>query len=133
MAEEDVDNLPPEEKIKRLKELEKKKKKEIEEAQKMLRETEKELTEREEWKRKVPIPQVAAESMGEMSEAEKEIIRAHKGLKEVEVLIEEVNLKDRLPFWHNNPVLQFIVILITHNSYHIGQIMILKNILKTQT
>ena len=56
-----------------------------------------------------------------------------EGLKEVEVLIEEVNLKDRLPFWHNNPVLQFIVILITHNSYHIGQIMILKNILKTQT
>ena len=89
MAEEDVDNLPPEEKIKRLKEIEKKKKKEIAEAQEMLRRTEKELTEREEWKRKVPIPQVAAESIGEMSEAEKEIIKAHKGLKEVEKEVEE--------------------------------------------
>lgn len=81
MPEEELKNLPPEEKIRRLKEREEKKRKEIEEAQKMLREAEKELSDKEEWRRKVPIPQVAAERVEEMSEAEKEIIKAHRGLR----------------------------------------------------
>lgn len=79
--EEEIKGLPPEEKIKRLKETEEKKRKEIEEAQKMLREAEKELTDKEEWQRKVPIPQVAAEEVEEMSEAEKEIVKAHRGIR----------------------------------------------------
>lgn len=82
MAEEDIKNLPPAERIKKLKGLEKKKKKEIEEAQEILRETERELTEEEEWKRKIPIPEVTKEQVEEMSEAEKEIIKAHKDLRE---------------------------------------------------
>jgi hypothetical protein len=104
MSKDEMKDLPPEERIKRLKvlrnsrrisgtpkiylkflmELEKKKRREIEEAQEMLKETEEELTEKEDWKRKVPIPQIAAEEMEMMSEAEKEIIKAHKGLKEEE-------------------------------------------------
>lgn len=89
MAEEDLKGLSPAERIKRLRELEKKKKQEIAEAQKMLKESEKELTDREEWERKVPIPQVAAEQAEGLSEAEKEILKTHKGLREVTAEPEE--------------------------------------------
>ena len=61
--------------------MEKKKKKEIAEAQKMLKESESELTAKEEWQRKVPIPQVAVEGSVELSAAEKEVLESHKGLK----------------------------------------------------
>lgn len=82
MADEELDNLPPEERIRKLKELEEKKRKEIEEARKKLKESEKELVDREEWERKVPIPQVATEETSGMSAAEKEIVKAHKGISE---------------------------------------------------
>lgn len=80
MIEEEIKNLPPKEKIRKLKELEEKKKEEIEEAQKILKESEKELTEREDWEKKIPIPQVEVESTENRTEAEKEIIEAHKGI-----------------------------------------------------
>jgi len=94
MPEDDLEGLPPEEKIKKLKELEEKKKKEIAEAQKMLKESERELGDREEWRRKVPIPQVAAEEISGMSEAEREIIEAHKGLRERREIVEEEGLEE---------------------------------------
>ena len=52
---DDLKNVPPEERIKKLKELEEKKKKEIEEAQKAIRESEQEITEKRKWEDKVPI------------------------------------------------------------------------------
>ncbi len=51
------------------------------------------------------------------------------GLLELKNLIEYVNLAEGLSFWHNDPVVQFVVVAITHNSYHTGQILYLKKIL----
>ncbi|HLD72629.1 MAG TPA: hypothetical protein VJA23_03515 [Candidatus Nanoarchaeia archaeon] len=82
MVEDELKNLPPEERIKRLKELEKKKKQEIEEAQKRIKESEVELTARDEWIRRVPIPQVAKENLKDLTREEKEVVKAHRGLKE---------------------------------------------------
>lgn len=74
--------LPPEERIKRMKELEQKRKKEIEDAQKIIKESEKELTERKKWKDKVPIPEVAKEDLEGLSETAREILKVQKGVKE---------------------------------------------------
>lgn len=82
MPNDDVKNLPPEERIKKLKELEQKRKKEIEEAQKIIKESEKELTERRKWKDKVPIPEVAKEDLEGLSETAREILKVQKGVKE---------------------------------------------------
>lgn len=82
MADEDIKKLPPEERIKKLKELEEKRKKEIEEAHKIIRESENELKERRKWAEKVPIPQVASEDFKSLSAEEKEIVRIHRGIKE---------------------------------------------------
>lgn len=80
--EDELKNLPPRERIRRLKELEEKRKKEIEEAQKLIKESEEEISAREEWERKVPIPQVAREDFTESTSEEKEILEAHKGRRE---------------------------------------------------
>ncbi len=82
MADSSIKNLPPEERIKKLKELEAKRKKEIEEAQKLIRETEEEMDDRWKWKEKVPIPQVAKEDLKDLSPEEKDILKTHKGLTE---------------------------------------------------
>ncbi|MBT6774313.1 hypothetical protein HOA91_02985 [Candidatus Woesearchaeota archaeon] len=81
MAEENLDNLPPEERIKKLKELEKKRQKEIEEAKKKILESEKELTARDEWARKVPIPQFSQNDLVGLSAEGKEILAVSKGIK----------------------------------------------------
>lgn len=57
---EDLKKLSPAERLKRLKEIELQKKKEIEEAQKLLRDTSEEIEEEEKKKENIPIPQVAA-------------------------------------------------------------------------
>src|SRR3989338_11521327 len=82
MAEDDIKKLPPEERIKKLKELEKQRKKEIEEAQKKIKESEDELRERRKWKEKVPIPEFAQEGFGGLSEEAKDILKQHRGVKE---------------------------------------------------
>ncbi|MEW5896823.1 MAG: hypothetical protein AB1668_03975 [Nanoarchaeota archaeon] len=82
MADEDIRNLPPEERIKKLKELEEKRKKEIEEAHALIKQSEEELTERRKWKEKVPIPEFASEDLQELSEEAKEILRTERGLKD---------------------------------------------------
>jgi hypothetical protein len=53
---DDLDKLPPEERIKKLKELEKKQKEEIKKAQDLIKKSEEELEEKEEEKRKIPVP-----------------------------------------------------------------------------
>lgn len=78
---EDKDLLP-EERIKKLKKLKKEKEKEIAEAQKKIKESEDELTDREKFKEKVPIPESAQESLEGLSEEGKEILRTQKGLSE---------------------------------------------------
>ena len=49
------------------------------------------------------------------------------GIKEINNLIENENLEERLEFWRNEPKLQFVVVAMTHNSYHTAQILLLKN------
>ena len=85
---DDLKNLSPEERIIRLKEIEKKKKEEIAEAQNLLKESEQELSDQDELKRKVPIPQVAADQEEGLSADEKEILAAHKGISKKEQKVE---------------------------------------------
>ena len=82
MDNEGLQNLPAAERIKRLKVIEENKKKEIAQAQKLIQESEDELTEVKKWEDKVPIPQVAKEDMKDASAAEKEILKAHRGFTE---------------------------------------------------
>ncbi|MCK4588900.1 MAG: hypothetical protein KAT77_00525 [Nanoarchaeota archaeon] len=77
----DIKKLSPEERLKRLKELEEKSKKEIAEAQKMIKQSEGEIEEKKKFEEKVPIPQLIAEEERtlesqeavEMFEAQREI------------------------------------------------------------
>lgn len=79
---EDLNKLPAAERLKKLKELQRKKKEEIEEAQKLILESEQELTEERKWKEKVPIPEVAKEELEGLSEEGKAVLKAHRGLRE---------------------------------------------------
>jgi len=97
MPEEDLKKLPPEERIKRLKELEQKKKKEIEDAQKQIKESEKELSEKVKTKQKVPIPEVAVENLKNLSDAEKDIVKQHRGFTEKKKDDEEISDKTSKP------------------------------------
>lgn len=82
MADENLKGLPPEERLKKLKELENKKKKEIEEAQKLIRESEEEITEKGKFKEKVPMPEFAKSDLEGLSKEAREILKEQKGLKE---------------------------------------------------
>ncbi len=82
MAKHELQELHPAERLKQLKELERKKKQEIEEAQKLIRESEQELTEEHKWKEKVPIPEVAKEELEGLSEEGKAMLKIHRGLRE---------------------------------------------------
>lgn len=81
MPKEDLKKLPPEERIKRLKQLEEEKKREIEEAHQGIRESEEEIKEERKWKEKVPIPEVAQDTLENLSEGGKELLRVHKGVR----------------------------------------------------
>ena len=96
MADEDLKKLPPEERIKRLKELEQKRKKEIEDAQTQIRESEQELSARKRWVEKVPIPEVIKEDLEGLSEEGKQLLKVHKG-KAVEKKEVEEEKKPSVP------------------------------------
>jgi len=103
MAEDELKDLPPEERIKKLKEFEEKKKKdiknqrflgsfrdyekskkEIDTARKLIQESETELSDKEEYKTKVPIPEMAKKDLSGVSKGAQEILKA-KGLQEKKV------------------------------------------------
>ena len=75
-------DLPPEERIKKLKELKKQKEKEIAEAQKKIKESEEEISDREKLKEKVPIPESAQEDLEGLSREGKDIVKEQRGLHE---------------------------------------------------
>jgi hypothetical protein len=79
MTDNELKDLPPEDRIKKLKELEKKRKEEIVEAQKLIKESQDELTARQEWKDKVPIPEVAQEESAGLSEDARQILKEQRG------------------------------------------------------
>jgi len=87
--EKDLQNLPPEDRIKKLKEEEKKKQKEIDEARKKIKESEEELTEKRKWQDKVPMPEFTAESLEGLSRDAQEIIKVRKGIVKKEDLNED--------------------------------------------
>ncbi len=66
---EDIKKLEPEERLRRLKEIEAERKREIEEAESLIRDSVREISEAEE-KRHVPIKQVAAEDISQLVTAE---------------------------------------------------------------
>ena len=81
MAEdvETVKNLTVEERIEKLKEIEKKNKEEIKKAQNMLRESEEELEEKEKEKADIPIPQLRSVDIGGLfTEEEKQIFKTKR-------------------------------------------------------
>ncbi len=91
--DEDLKKLPPKERLKKLKELEKKKKQEIEEAHKQLLETEEEITEQQKWVDKVPIPEVEGGLEG-LGKDGKELLKTHHGVSES---LEETLAGEQIP------------------------------------
>ena len=81
MADKTLKSLPPEERIRKLKQLEKQKKEEIEEAQKQIRESQAELTQQRKWKDKVPIPEVAKDDLEGLSVEGRELLKVHRGVR----------------------------------------------------
>jgi hypothetical protein len=94
-----LEDLPAEEKIKKLKELQKKKRKELAEAAKKIKESEVELTDRQKFVEKVPIPEVAKEDLAGLSATAKEILRVQRGItgrKDEEEVEKEVSLEEAI-------------------------------------
>ncbi len=79
MADHNLKSLHPEERIKRLKELEAQKKKEIEDGAKQIKESEKELSDTQKLKEKVPIPEVAKEEEEGLSEEGRLMLKMLRG------------------------------------------------------
>lgn len=94
---EEIDKLKglsPEERIKRLKELEQKRKKEIESAQKLIKQTEIEIEEKSKEKQQLPIPQLKSEDLASLtSKEEKEIFK----IKRYESSSEKKETKNKEP------------------------------------
>lgn len=81
MADElkDLERLSPEARIKKLKELEEKRKKEIEDAQELLKKSEAQLEEEKKIIEQIPIPQLRAVDIDSLfSESEKELFKAKR-------------------------------------------------------
>ncbi|MBI2573039.1 hypothetical protein HYV86_04230 [Candidatus Woesearchaeota archaeon] len=75
-----ISTLQPEDRIKKLKQLEGEKKKEIAEMEKLIKESEKEITEQRKFVEKVPIPQVAQQDLLGLSEEAKQLLKTHRGV-----------------------------------------------------
>ena len=79
---DNLKDLPPEERIERLKKIADEDKKEIEEAQRLLADSEQEVEEEERQRINIPIPQMRAIDVGSLfSEAEKEMFREKRPLE----------------------------------------------------
>ena len=82
MAElSNFNKLPPEDRIKRLKEMEEERKKEIEEMERAIDDSEKELQLEEQVRQKVPVTQLRAADVSELqSDEERQLFAAHRGI-----------------------------------------------------
>ena len=78
---DDLKNFSPEEKLRKLKELQKKKKQELAEAEKEIKESEEELSDQQKFLEKVPIPEVTKEDLAGLSESAREILKMQRGFK----------------------------------------------------
>ncbi len=76
--------LPPEERIKKLKDLEEERKKEIEEAQQLIRESNVEIEDEEEKRRQIPIPQLRTIDIDHLfTREEKELFKVKRFISEI--------------------------------------------------
>jgi len=90
MAEiDEIKKLSPEARIKRLRKLEEEKRKEIEEAEKLMKESVGELEREERIKKELPIPQMKAVDVGELFTQEEKQIFATKRYEESKLRREE--------------------------------------------
>lgn len=46
------------------------------------------------------------------------------GIKEAEKLLKEIDLATPMPAWGNAPTAEAVLVLLQHNSYHLGQIVV---------
>ncbi len=91
MAEiDEIKKLSPEERVKRLKKLEEEKRKEIEEAEKLMKESVGQLEREEEIRRKIPVPQMKAVDIGQLFTKEEKQIFAAKRYQKAETAEEEI-------------------------------------------
>lgn len=86
---DDIKKLSPEERIKRLKKLEEDRRKEIEEAENLVRQSEAEIEAGEKLREQIPIPQVTAADIGELSSHEEKQLFATKRYEDSRVRSEE--------------------------------------------
>ena|SRR3989338_2056263 len=91
---EDLKNLSPDERIKRLKEIQERRKQEIEEAQELMSLTEEELKQREKEKEQLPIPQLKSDTFENLlGEADREMFRMKRFTTEKSSISETKELK----------------------------------------
>jgi hypothetical protein len=60
---------------------------------------------------------------------QKLVLKFENGLKQAERLFKTIDLHKPMPDWDNAPIIQSIIVLLQHNSYHLGQIMAVRKIL----
>jgi uncharacterized damage-inducible protein DinB len=51
------------------------------------------------------------------------------GLTQTEKMLKNIDLHKPMPSWGDNPNIQAVIVLLQHNSYHIGQIVAVRKIL----
>ena len=86
---DEIKKFSPEERIKRLKKLEENKRQEIEEAEKLIKESVVELEQEEKIKRKIPVPQMKAVDIGNLFTQEEKQIFATKRYQDSKVKTSE--------------------------------------------
>ncbi|MCG3225910.1 MAG: DinB family protein [Candidatus Heimdallarchaeota archaeon] len=57
---------------------------------------------------------------------DKLLTKFKEDFQKVEDLVKSVDFSKPIASWQDNPVMQALMVAITHNSYHLGQIMVLK-------
>ncbi|MHA2247872.1 MAG: DinB family protein [Candidatus Hodarchaeales archaeon] len=57
------------------------------------------------------------------------VLKFEKGIKDAEKLIESVDYNEPMPAWENHPKILGINVLLQHNSYHIGQLVLVRKLL----
>lgn len=102
----DLEKLTVEERIKKLKEIAKQKKEEIENAQKLLKKSEAELEEKEEEKKQTPIPQMKAEAEESLTTAEEKDLFRTKRFEGTETKkpLEETVSEERIDESHKEKI-----------------------------
>jgi len=114
---EELKKLPPEERIRRLKEIEERDRKEIEEASKLIKDSEGQMEEERKLKEQIPIPQLKAVDISSLfTEDEKQMYAVkrfvdtrgkqqelEKTVQQEQQRIEEMNEQEKEKFFHELP------------------------------